>query len=232
MVRKNSRAALTLIEVLVVVIVLAILVLVILPSLSRSSRRWSRLGCVNNLKQVALSFRMWSEDNDSRYPTQVTTTNGGAMESSLSGDIRLLFQVMSNELNPPKILCCPLDKWRSYATNFSSDFHRTNISYFVNLDATKLNPDTFLCGDRNLVNHWETQHGIFEAITNQTILWYHGIHTNEKEFTVGRITLYKYDVHEVGNIAFSDGHVDLLDNPALNVALQSSGVATNRLIIP
>ncbi len=230
--RKNSEAALTLIEVTVVVVVLAILVLVILPTFGRSSTRSSRLGCVNNLKQVGLAFRLWAQDNDNKYPMQVAITNGGAMEPALGGDTISLFQVMSNELNTPKILCCPLDEQRSWATNFTSDFYRTNISYFVNLDATDFNPQAFLCGDRNLVSSWKTWHGIFVVITNQTLLWRRGIHTEGQELMLGRITLYKYNTRDMGNIAFSDGHVDALDNPALNAALQSSSVATNRLLIP
>ena len=54
----------TLIELLVVVISIAILAAIILPAISDRPQRVQRINCVNNLKQVNLSYRIWEGDNN------------------------------------------------------------------------------------------------------------------------------------------------------------------------
>src|SRR5690242_5489741 len=132
--RANHRTqALTLVELLVVIAVLALIGAFILPELARRNARSSRIGCVGNLKQVGLSFRLWADDNNGKYPMQVSITNGGTMESATAGIVFPTFQVMSNELSTPKIVHCPTDTNRPFATNFTTDFTSSKISYFVAL---------------------------------------------------------------------------------------------------
>ncbi|HTJ00370.1 MAG TPA: hypothetical protein VL527_15935, partial [Dongiaceae bacterium] len=76
----KSKAALTLIEVLVVIGVLVVLAALILPALAKAHQKEARIQCVNNLKQIGLSFRLWSGDNDDKYPMQVSTATGGTRE--------------------------------------------------------------------------------------------------------------------------------------------------------
>lgn len=89
--RKTS--ALTLIETLVVVAVLALLVALLVAALLPPRRRASRINCINNLKQVGLSFRLWANDNGGKFPMQVSLTNGGTMELVQSGTVFPHFQV-------------------------------------------------------------------------------------------------------------------------------------------
>ena len=56
---------------------------------------------------------------------------------------------MSNELATPKVLFCPADAGHHWATNFTTDFGNTNISYFVGLDAKDDCPMSILVGDDN-----------------------------------------------------------------------------------
>lgn len=81
----------------------------------------------------------------------VSVTNGGATELAAAGDVAACFQVMSNELSTPKILHCPDDAHRTYATNFSTRFSAANISYFINADAAEAYPQMILDGDDNLL---------------------------------------------------------------------------------
>ena len=81
----------------------------------------------------------------------VSVTNGGAMELVATGNVAACFQVMSNELSTPKILLCPEDTHRTYATNFSTGFSGANISYFVNPDAAEAYPQMIMLGDDNLL---------------------------------------------------------------------------------
>ena len=74
--------ALTLIEVLVVIAVLTVVVVLFFPR-SHSGRRMersTRINCVNNLKEIGLAYRIWAGDNGSKYPMEVSVTNGGTME--------------------------------------------------------------------------------------------------------------------------------------------------------
>jgi len=73
------------------------------------------------------------------------------MELVATGNVAACFQVMSNELSTPKILLCPEDTRRTYATNFSTGFSGANISYFLNPDAVETYPQMILDGDDNLL---------------------------------------------------------------------------------
>ena len=86
------------------------------------------------------------------------------MELVGGGQVFRHFQVMSNELSTPRILFCPADKRRTYATSFMSGFSDQNISYFLNVDAIPDNGTNLLCGDRNLTNQ-RTAGGHFVSIS-------------------------------------------------------------------
>jgi competence protein ComGC len=227
--RRTSVSGLTLVELLVVIVVLAVLGLLLLPSLIPPKTRATRVQCSYQLRQVGLAFRIWGGDHQGRSPMQVSITNGGAMEPAAAGDPVPVFQVMSNELSTPKFLICPADPHRFSATNFTEGFRRANIGYFVNLDAADANPQTILCGDRNITNNRPVRSGILELTTNQVVGWYQEPDTFWRRLIRGR----KISGHGgIGNLALSDGSVSSFNNLLLNQALVDSGVATNRLILP
>ena len=159
--------ALTLVEVLVVIAVLAVVAAVFLPMLAAINRKSSRVDCVNCLKQIGLAYRIWAGDNNDKYPMQVSVTNGGAMELIATGNVAACFQVMSNELGTPKILICPADTDRIAATNFTSDFNNSKISYFVGLNANTNSQQVFLSGDDNFaIDGVPVKSGLLEFSTN------------------------------------------------------------------
>jgi len=218
-----KRRGFTLLEFLLVVTVLAVLVAVFLPAVTRRHHRHPRINCINNLKQVGLSFRQWALDNNDKYPMQVSVTNGGTMELVESGNVYVHFLVMSNELNTPKILFCSQESnpKRHAATTFASaippgtpnqvpftnDF---NVSYFVGVDAAM-----FLAGDDNwIVRGMSVKRGLHSLWTNTPVAWTKDRHVNQ------------------GNIGFADGSVQGLNSQALARAFQSTGAITNRLAFP
>jgi len=219
----------TLIEVLVVMAVVMVIILAILPQLLRPRpyQRSTRIACVNGLKQVGLAFRIWAGDNNDKYPMSMSVTNGGTMELVESGTVWRHFQIMSNELNTPKILFCPADSdpnrrmatlWdRSPSANsdpfpFLSD---TNTSYFIGVDGTDTNPNMFLAGDRNLtVKNVALRPGLHSLATNEMIGWTKEIHVNQ------------------GNVLMADASVQWLSAASLQKALENTGVTTNRLALP
>jgi hypothetical protein len=224
----QPNAALMLTEAVVVMALIAVLTAVLLPALLHQSGRAQRIPCVNNLKQVGIAFRLWEGDHNGKYPMAVSVTNGGAMELVATGNVAACFQVMSNEVNTPKILLCPEDTRRVLATNWSI-LNNSNISYFVGLDVTnETNPQMFLSGDDNFaIGGDPVKSGLLELPTNTPIAWSSGRHVspNAHFWTTAR---YGF----AGNIGLADGSVQQLTTDGLRQALQQTGVATNRLIIP
>jgi prepilin-type processing-associated H-X9-DG protein len=211
----RRTGAFNLVELLIVIVVLALIGVFILPVVMPGRPRSKRINCTNNLKQVGLAFRLWSGDNNDKYPMQVSVTNGGTMELVASGIVFPHFQVMSNELSTPKILRCPADTNRPFATNFTDDFDNSKVSYFVGLDANETRTEMLLSGDRNLTtNGVAVKRGLVTLTTNSLAGWTSQIHSNQ------------------GNICLADGSVQQLTSAKLRAALQNSGAATNRLVFP
>jgi hypothetical protein len=215
--RSSNRRnfALTRIEVLAIVAVACLLFCVGVAWLIQARQRSGSICCNCNLKNIGLSFRVWEGDHGDKYPMQTSVTNGGTMELANGSTAWINFAVMSNELATPKILICPEDKTRIYATNFTSDFSNSKISYFVSLDASDAQPEMFLSGDENFaIGNVPAKSGLFELSTNIAITWTAARHKN------------------IGNIGLADGSVQQITTTNLQLAVQQSGVPTNRLAMP
>ncbi len=218
----------TLVEVMVIIAIIALLAVLLLPALVPHHSTGQRISCVNNLKQVGLAYRIWSGDNNGKYPMEIPVTNGGARELMNTPDAWKTFQVMSNELSTPKILCCPQDSQRAAAaTNFGDDL-KNKISYFIGLDATAGGINTFLSGDDNfLINGLPANHGLVNVASNASLAWDASRHvsvTKQGWFSKTKVGF--------GNIGLADGSVQQLSNSGLTNLLHQTGLATNRLAIP
>lgn len=171
----ERRRGFTLVEGVVVVFVLALVALLVMaPKIELSMHEARRHTCIANLKLMGIAARVWEGNHDDKYPMEVPAALGGAQEMMATGNVVACFQVMSNELSTPRILICPQDAGHRADTNRRLDvawarLSRTNISYFIGLDAVESDPQAMLSGDANLVQHGRVVgSGIVDLTTNIT----------------------------------------------------------------
>jgi prepilin-type processing-associated H-X9-DG protein len=218
--RLSSRrnAAMTLFEVGVVVAIVVVLVAVLFPYLfpPRTIRRSMRIGCINNLKQIGICYRVWEGDNRDTYPMGISVTNGGLMEMVTTGNVVQTFLVMSNEMTSSKILFCPSARSRTAAALSFSELANSNVSYFIGVDVMNgANPDQILSGDDNFeFGGVPVNPGLRAFGAHDPVAWTAARHAH------------------AGNLVMADGSAQQVNDSRLTELLGMTGFATNRFALP
>jgi prepilin-type N-terminal cleavage/methylation domain-containing protein len=97
----KSDRAFTLIELLVVITIIAILAALLLPALSRAKAKAQGVYCVNNLKQMAVAAKLYSQDHSSKFPWTFTLEGNQLNRSSW-------FNYIMPYQQTKQVLLCPV----------------------------------------------------------------------------------------------------------------------------
>ena len=110
---KKSRAAFTLVELLVVIGIIAVLISILLPSLTRAREAANRTACLSNLRSVGQMFLIYAQFNKDQIPLGTRTNsyqesywvrrdNGGVMRWITWGPL-----YRAGLMKSPEYLFCP-----------------------------------------------------------------------------------------------------------------------------
>ena len=153
-------------------------------------------------------MRMWANDNDDKFPWQVSCETNGTLEVAESPEVFRHFLAVSNELSSPKVLACSSDMKVSRESDWTK-LNNGHLSYFVGLDANDGFQQTILSGDRNITGGVPASNGIVRFGATNQAGWGSDLHNRQ------------------GNIGLGDGSAMQVTEKSLRTQIQSALLSTN-----
>ena len=98
------------IELLVVIAIIGILAALLLPVLSATKARAQRTVCLNNLRQINLGVRMYSDDSADKAPSSPNSTNSFVLNfTGYKKKMKSYVGLNGASSTPVKLFACPAD---------------------------------------------------------------------------------------------------------------------------
>ena len=129
----------TLVELLVVLSIIAMLLGILMPALNAARRSAYKTGCKQNLHGLAVSFRMYLDDNHNTMPIiwnmPYSTVKGDANSVAL-------YPCLKKYLSGPEALKCPADKYPEKGTSYWKE-EGSSYEYNTRLGGHKIEDSWF-----------------------------------------------------------------------------------------
>ncbi|MCC7495407.1 MAG: prepilin-type N-terminal cleavage/methylation domain-containing protein [Fimbriimonadaceae bacterium] len=174
---RSARRAFTLIELLVVIAIIAILAGILFPVFAKAREKALMVSCISNLKQLALSMNMYTQDWDSRYASSGDTYNPQGsdwvgIDRLVAGGIRVerggLFPYCKNA----ELFTCPAAEYsgEKYVVG-GVEYTRTSYTLNSNFSRFKATRTSFPAQTYMLLEEQDTRYGLLPRAYDDGMFW-------------------------------------------------------------
>ena len=221
---RRRRPGFTLIELLVVIAIISILAAMLLPALARAKAAGKRVQCINNERQLATVWVMYTSDNADRLVAngQVDPPSPNSQlwvqgvffypESSTNSNYMLdpRYALFGNYLKTTRIYLCPTDK---QTVNISGQPYPKLRSYALNCylgwagawDTRLSSAFRVFTKHSQLVANMPAGTFTFQDVNPESICWpYFGVQMDRESF----FNWPNSSHNRGGGVSFADGHVE------------------------
>lgn len=216
-------AGFTLIELLVVIAIIAILAALLLPALSKAKGKAYQTQCLSNLRQLAITYQFYADDNSSYLaPNGFITTPTPEVKLWVAGSEHTLPDYFTNRaylldsqyalfaayLKTAEVYKCPSD--RSEPTRLGVSYPKLR-SYALNCFFNWQTPENSTFSDGRVTFRKQTDFARYDASQYFTFIDGAPLNVCEPAFALFGGTYFYHrpsaEHNNSGTLAFADGHV-------------------------